>query len=197
MKKWRCVLYARVSTRKERGLQNPENQLRQLRDFADSQNWDVVHEYIDHESGAKSDRPEFIRMMNDASKRQFDVLLFWALDRFSREGIVPVLTNLKRLSGYGVKYRSYQEPFIDTLGEFGDLLAAFVAKIAELERKRIKARIMAGLDRAKAQGKTLGRRRLVFDRSKVTALRDEGMSINEICEALNLSHGTVQRVLAS
>jgi DNA invertase Pin-like site-specific DNA recombinase len=197
MKKWRCVLYARVSTRKERGLQNPENQLRQLREFAATQNWEVTEEFIDHESGSKADRPEFLRMMTAASKRQFDVLLFWSVDRFSREGIVPVLTNLKRLSSYGVKYRSYQEPFIDTLGEFGDLLAAFVAEIAELERKRIKARIMAGLDRAKAQGKTLGRRRLVFDRSKVTALRDEGMSINEICEALNLSHGTVQRVLAS
>ena len=56
---------------------------------------------------------------------------------------------------------------------------------------------MAGLDRAKAQGKTLGRRRLVFDRSKVTALRNEGKSINQICEALNLSHGTVQRALAN
>jgi DNA invertase Pin-like site-specific DNA recombinase len=197
MKKLRCVLYARVSTRKERGLQNPENQLRQLREFAASQNWEVVTEFIDHESGAKSDRPQFLAMMTAASKRQFDVLLFWSVDRFSREGIVPVLTNLKRLSSYGVKYRSYQEPFIDTLGEFGDLLAAFVAKIAELERKRIKARIMAGLDRAKAQGKTLGRRRLVFDRSKVTALRNEGKSINQICEALNLSHGTVQRALAN
>jgi DNA invertase Pin-like site-specific DNA recombinase len=196
MKKLRCVLYARVSTRKERGLQNPENQLRQLREFATSQQWEVTAEYIDHESGSKADRPEFQAMMHAASQRAFDVLLFWSVDRFSREGIVPVLTNLKRLSSYGVKYRSYQEPFIDTLGEFGDLLAAFVAKIAELERKRIKARIMAGLDRARAQGKTLGRRRLVFDRSKVTALRDEGMSINEICEALNLSHGTVQRVMA-
>ena len=130
MKKLRCVLYARVSTRKERGLQNPENQLRQLREFAASQNWEVVTEFIDHESGAKSDRPQFLAMMTAASKRQFDVLLFWSVDRFSREGIVPVLTNLKRLSSYGVKYRSYQEPFIDTLGEFGDLLAAFVAKIA-------------------------------------------------------------------
>jgi DNA invertase Pin-like site-specific DNA recombinase len=197
MKKLRCVLYARVSTRRERGLQNPENQLRQLREFAASQQWEVTAEYIDHVSGSKADRPQFLAMMHAASQRAFDVLLFWSVDRFSREGIVPVLTNLKRLSGYGVKYRSYQEPFIDTLGEFGDLLAAFVAKIAELERKRIKARIMAGLDRAKAQGKTLGRRRLVFDRSKVTALRAEGKSINEICEALNLSHGTVQRVLAS
>lgn len=195
MKKLRCALYGRVSTRKERGLQNPENQLRQLREFAASQNWDVTGEYVDHESGTKADRPEFLRMMEAASKRQFDVLLFWSVDRFSREGIVPVLSNLKRLSGYGVKYRSYQEPFIDTLGEFGDLLAAFVAKIAELERKRIQARIHAGLDRARSQGKVLGRRRLVVDRSKVWALRDRGKSIREIGEALGLSHGTVQRAI--
>jgi DNA invertase Pin-like site-specific DNA recombinase len=197
MKKLRCVLYARVSTRRERGLQNPENQLRQLREFASTQNWDVVEEYIDHESGSRSDRPQFLAMMTAASKRQFDVLLFWSVDRFSREGIVPVLTNLRRLSSYGVKYRSYQEPFIDTLGEFGDLLAAFVAKIAELERKRIRTRILAGLDRARAQGKVLGRRRLAFDRTKVWTLRDQGKSINEICEVLRLSHGTVQRVLAT
>jgi DNA invertase Pin-like site-specific DNA recombinase len=195
MKKLRCVLYARVSTRKERGLQNPETQLRQLREFADSQNWDVTAEFIDHESGSKSDRPQFLAMMHAASKRQFDILLFWSVDRFSREGIVPVLTNLKRLSSYGVRYRSYQEPFIDTTSEFGDLLAAFVAKIAELEHKRIRARINAGLDRARAKGVTLGRKRLVFDRSKVWAMKDKGHSIREISEALKLSHGTVQRAL--
>lgn len=191
MKKLRCVLYARVSTKKERGLQNPETQLRQLREFAATQNWDATAEYIDHESGSKADRPEFLHMMEAASKRQFDILLFWSVDRFSREGIVPVLTNLKRLSGYGVRYRSYQEPFIDTTSEFGDLLAAFVAKIAELERKRIRARINAGLDRARAKGVKLGRKRLVFDRSKVWKLKDAGHSTREISESLGLSHGTV------
>jgi DNA invertase Pin-like site-specific DNA recombinase len=195
MKKLRCVLYARVSTKKERGLQNPETQLRQLREFAVSQNWDVTAEFIDHEGGSKADRPEFLRMMEAAAKRQFDILLFWSVDRFSREGIVPVLTNLKRLSGYGVRYRSYQEPFIDTTSEFGDLLAAFVAKIAELERKRIRARINAGLERARAKGVKLGRKRLVFDRSKVWKMRDSGKSIREISESLRLSHGTVQRVI--
>ena len=195
MEKTRCVLYARVSTKRERGLQNPETQLRQLREFAATQDWELTAEYVDRESGAKADRPQFRRMMEDASRRQFDILLFWSVDRFSREGIVPVLSNLKRLSGYGVRYRSYQEPYIDTIGEFGDLLAAFVAKIAELERNRIRARINAGLARARAEGKTLGRRRLVFDRSKVWALKDAGKSITEISKALKLSHGTVQRAL--
>jgi DNA invertase Pin-like site-specific DNA recombinase len=70
-----------------------------------------------------------------------------------------------------------------------------VAKIAELERVRIAARISAGLDRARAEGKTLGRKRLVFDRQRVWDLRDQGRSITAICGALGLSHGTVQRTL--
>ena len=195
MKNLRCVLYARVSTRKERGLQNPENQLRQLREFAASQNWEVVAEYVDHESGSKADRPQFQHMMDAASKREFDVLLFWSVDRFSREGIVPVLMNLKRLSQYGVKYRSFQEPYIDTMGEFGDLLAAFVAKIAELERKRIRARILAGLDKARSEGKKFGRPRLIVDRKKVWTMRDAGKSISQIMREMKLSHGTVQRAI--
>jgi DNA invertase Pin-like site-specific DNA recombinase len=197
MKKLRCVLYARVSTRKERGLQNPETQLRQLREFAVSQNWDVTAEYIDHESGSNADRPEFLRMLDAASKRHFDILLFWSVDRFSREGIVPVLTNLKRLSGYGVRYRSYQEPFIDTTSEFGDLLAAFVAKIAELERKRIRARINAGLDRARAQGKVLGRPRAAVRREHVLALRGRGKSIRQIAAETGVSAMTVQRIVVA
>jgi DNA invertase Pin-like site-specific DNA recombinase len=96
---------------------------------------------------------------------------------------------------YGVRYRSYQEAFIDTTSAFGDLLAAFVAKIAELERKRIVERIHAGLSRARAEGKKLGRKRIVFDRQKVYDLRDQGQSISAICGNLGLSRGTVQRAL--
>lgn len=193
----RCALYGRVSTKLEKGLQDPEVQLRQLRKFATTQKWEVTVEYVDRESGAKADRPEFKRMMEAASKREFDVLLFWSLDRFSREGIVPVLTNLKRLSDYRVKYRSFQEPYIDTTQEFGDLIAAFAAKLAELERKRIRARVMAGLEKAKADGKKLGRPRVVVDRKNVWDLRNHGKSIREIEAALKISHGTVQRILAS
>jgi len=134
-------------------------------------------------------------MLDSAAKREFDVLLFWSVDRFSREGIVPVLTNLKRLSGYGVKYRSYQEPYIDTTHEWGDLLAAFVAKIAELERKRIRTRIMVGLEKARADGKTFGRPRILVDRRRIWALRDAGKRISQIMREMKLSHGTVQRAI--
>jgi DNA invertase Pin-like site-specific DNA recombinase len=193
----RCVLYARVSTKAEKGLQDPEVQLLQLRKFAASQKWKITAEFVDRESGAKADRPQFKRMLAAASKHEFDVLLFWSLDRFSREGIVPVLTNLKRLTDYKVKYRSFQEPYIDTTNEWGDLIAAFAAKLAELERNRIRARIMAGLEKARADGKHLGRRRLVVDRAKVWRMRKDGQSIRAISASLDLSHGMVQRILAA
>jgi DNA invertase Pin-like site-specific DNA recombinase len=189
------AIYARVSTKAEKGLQDPEVQLRQLRQFAASQEWKIQAEYVDRDSGAKADRPEFKRMMNAAAQREFDILLFWSLDRFSREGIVPVLTNLKRLSDYGVKYRSLQEPYIDTTNEFGDLITAFAAKLAELERKRIRTRIVAGLEKARADGKALGRPRIIVDRSRISAMRQAGASIRSIAAELKLSHGTVQRVI--
>jgi len=86
---FRCALYARVST-KDKG-QEVENQLRQLREFAERSGWTIAAEYIDHESGKVSDREQFQQMFEDASKRQFDVLLFWSLDRLSREGVLPTL----------------------------------------------------------------------------------------------------------
>jgi DNA invertase Pin-like site-specific DNA recombinase len=193
----KCALYARVSTEQKRGRQDPEVQLRQLRRFAVTQGWKVTQEYVDRETGAKADRAQFQCMLTDASKRKFDVLLFWSIDRFSREGILPVLTHMKRLSDYGVKYRSFEEPYIDTTHEFGDLLAAFAAKLAELERKRIKARVKAGLEAARAKGKTLGRPRVVVNRAKVWALKDAGRSIRDIAATMKLSHGTVQRALAA
>jgi DNA invertase Pin-like site-specific DNA recombinase len=190
-----CVLYARVSTQEKRGRQDPEVQLKQLRRFAATQGWKVTEEYIDRDTGAKADRTQFQRMLADAAKRKFDVLLFWSIDRFSREGILPVLTHMKRLSDHGVKFRSYEEPYIDTTHEFGDLLAAFAAKLAELERKRIRARIKAGLETARAKGVVLGRPRVLVNRPKVWGLADAGHSIRDISTALKLSHGTVQRAL--
>jgi DNA invertase Pin-like site-specific DNA recombinase len=118
-----------------------------LRRFAASQEWKGAAVYVDRESGAKADRQAFKQMMDAASKRKFDILLFWSLDRFSREGIVPVLTSLKRLSDYGVKYRSLQEPYIDTANGWGDMIVAFAAKLAELERNEFRRALRLGLRR--------------------------------------------------
>src|ERR1035441_7662261 len=87
----RTALYARVSTKD--GRQDTENQLRQLRDFAASQKWTIVHEYVDKASGKRSDREQFQKMFAGASRREFDILLFWSLDRLSREGTVETLNH--------------------------------------------------------------------------------------------------------
>src|SRR5262245_30409649 len=96
----RIAIYDRVSTAK----QDPENQGDQLRDFATRQSWAITHVYTDVVSGSKSerDRPQFKKLMEAASKREFDLVLFWALDRFSREGTLPTLHHLQRLDSYGV-----------------------------------------------------------------------------------------------
>lgn len=181
----KVAIYARVSTSDKN--QDPENQLRQLRRYCESQGWQIVDEYVDHASGTKSDRIEFNRMFQAASRSTFDIVLFWSLDRFSREGIVKTLQRLNDLAHYGIKYRSLQEPYIDTTHPFGDLLAAFVAKIAEMERQRICERVKAGLQKARAQGKRLGRPKLIFDRFRLLRLREEGKSYAQIAEELGLS----------
>jgi len=159
--------------------------------------WPVIAEYEDRESGTKGakDRPQFSAMMQAASRREFDIVLVWSLDRFSREGIGKTFDHLKRLDKYGVKFRSYSESFLDTTAEFGELVAAIFAFVAAFERRRIVERIRAGLARARSEGTALGRPRVVVDRQKVWRLRDRGKSINDICELMGLSHGTVQRVV--
>lgn len=197
----KAAMYLRVSTkgRKNGKEQSPENQRRQLTAFAESMGWEMVKVFEDRESGSKGEqgRPQFKAMFDAASRREFDVVLFWSLDRFSREGMVETLLSLKRLADYGVKYRSLQEGYIDTTNPFGDLLTAFVAKIAAMERERIKERIYAGLERARAEGKELGRPRLAVDRPEVLRLHREGLSIRAIAAQTGYSHGTVQRVLSA
>src|SRR5215472_5891791 len=96
----RVSLYARVSKRDSK--QDTENQLAQLREFARAQNWTIVHEYVDRATGKHSDREQFQRLFENASKRKFDLVLFWSLDRFSREGVRETLDHLERLSSSGV-----------------------------------------------------------------------------------------------
>src|SRR5689334_10618324 len=106
----RIALYARVSTKD--GQQDTENQLVQLRGYAAQMGWQIVSEFVDHESGSKSDREQLQEMFKAASQRKFDVLLFWSLDRLSREGVLPTLQYLNRLTGYGIGWRSFTEQYL-------------------------------------------------------------------------------------
>ncbi len=181
------AIYARVST-KDRG-QETENQLVQLRGFAASQGWTVFAEFVDHESGSHDDRPHFKQMFKDASQRKFDVLLFWSLDRLSREGVLETLQHLQRLTGYGVGYRSFTEQYLDSCGIFKDAVIGILAVIAKQERIRISERTKAGLARARAKGKILGRPRVMVEAAEVTRLRSAGHSFAAIAKELGVSVG--------
>ena len=153
----KAAIYARVST-KDKG-QEVENQLRQLREFAASQGWTIYREFMDRETGATDDRDEFQSMFRDASQHKFDVLLFWALDRLSREGVLETFQHLNRLTTYGVGYRSFTEQYFDSCGIFKDAVIAIIATVAKQERVRISQRVKAGLETAsRAFQKRSGRR---------------------------------------
>jgi DNA invertase Pin-like site-specific DNA recombinase len=193
----RAAIYARVSTKD--GRQDTENQLRQLRAFAETQGWTAVHEYVDRASGKRGDREQFQRMFAEASKREFDCLLFWSLDRLSREGTVATLNHLQRLSDYGVNYRSFTEQYLDSTGMFKEAVIGILAAVAKQERIRLSERTVAGLERAKAQGRVGGRPKaedadpkLV---TKIARLRAQGESIRAIAIGVKKSPNTVQRLL--
>jgi DNA invertase Pin-like site-specific DNA recombinase len=159
-----AALYARVST--SDGRQEVDNQLLELRRFAASQNWEIVREYVDHESGGTAERLHFRQLLKDAAQCKFDVVLFWSLDRFTREGALATLQHLNTLTSYGVGYRSFSEPYLDSCGLFKDAIIAILGTIAKQERIRLSERVKAGLARAKRQGtrtgRKIGRPRVVF-----------------------------------
>jgi DNA invertase Pin-like site-specific DNA recombinase len=189
------ALYARVSTR-DKG-QDTENQLRQLREFCAKQDWHVINEYVDRATGKNSDREQFRELFIAASRREFDLVLFWSLDRFSREGVLATLQHLQRLTSYGVGYRSFTEAYLDSCGMFKDAVISILATIAKQERIRLSERTIAGLERARARGRVGGRPRVRVDRHRIVSLRQSGCSLANIATQLKLSKTTVARIVAS
>jgi DNA invertase Pin-like site-specific DNA recombinase len=183
------AIYGRVSTR-DRG-QETENQLAQLRTFAATQGWTVFREYIDHESGAHDSRPQFQQMFKDGSQRKFDTVVFWSLDRLSREGVLATLQHLQRLTSYGIGYRSFTEQYLDSCGIFKDVVVGILATVAKQERVRISERTKAGLATARARGVILGRPRLKIDLPELSRLRAEGLSFRAVALKLGVSVATV------
>lgn len=190
----RVALYARIST-KDKG-QDTENQLRELREYCARAGYQPPVEYVDQASGSTSARPEFQRLMTDARQRRFDLVLFWSLDRFSREGVTETLNHLKRLTSFGVNWRSHTEQYLDSCGVFREAVLAILAAIAKQERVRISERTLAGLARAKAKGKRLGRPKAILDPTSIRELRSRGLSYAQIASEAGVGRSTVARVLA-
>ena len=184
----RTAIYARVSTR-ERG-QDTQNQLHQLHEFAGRQGWIIVNEFVDHESGSTDDREQFQAMFQAASRREFDIQLFWSLDRFSREGVFETLTHLNRLTGYGVHYRSFTEQWFDSCGIFRDAVISIMATLAKQERVRISERTKAGLERARREGKALGRPKVEVNTDEIRLLRAQGLSWSAVAVQTGIARAT-------
>jgi len=189
----RVALYARVSTKNS---QDPETQLLALRDYAQARKLEVFAEYVDVGiSGGKDSRPALNRLMDDAKRRRFDAVLVARFDRFARSTRHLVLA-LEEFNALGVDFISLSES-VDTSTPMGKMVYVVIAAVAELERSLIRERVVMGLQRAKAQGKQLGRPKVQASEEQLLALSEQGLSSRQIAEQLNLSPSTVLRRLAA
>jgi DNA invertase Pin-like site-specific DNA recombinase len=189
----RVAIYARVST-DDKG-QDPENQLRQLREWCGRMAYPVVREYVEHENGGKGVeyRKQLSAMFASAARREFDLLLVWSLDRFSREGMAATVAHLQRLASHGVAFRSFTEEHLSTENELvRNILLAVLASLAKLEREKISQRTKAGLERARAMGKRLGRRKFA-DGEKLRAALDTGASWHAVSAMTKIPYSTVKK----
>ena len=190
----RCLIYSRVST----ADQHYENQITQLTEYANKQGWTVTEVKTDTASGSKSmeDRQGLKEVFQLAHKKKFDILLFWSLDRFSREGSRKTLEYLTTLDSYGIQWHSFTEQYISSLGIFADAIISLLSCLAKQERVRISERTRAGLERVKAQGIKLGRPAVkpeVVQRAK--DLRAKGISYSAIGKEMHLSKARAYQLI--
>lgn len=187
----RVALYARVSTT-DKG-QDPEMQLRELREYCQRRGWTAVDEYTDNGvSGSKYSRPELNRMMADANRRKFDAVIVWRFDRFARS-VSHLLRALETFRSLGIEFVSYTEA-VDTSMAVGKMTFTVLGAVAELERSLVRERTIAGVRNARARGKKLGRPRKALQSGQIQMLRSSGQSYRAIAQTLGLSHTAVMHV---
>lgn len=189
----RVAVYARVST----GEQTPDNQLQQLNIVAERMGWQIVAEFVDHGfSGAKGRdrRPAYDRLHGAIVRREIDVVMAWSVDRLGRslQQLVGLLCDLqaKKVDLY------LHQQGIDTTTPAGKAMFQMCGVFAEFEHAMIQERVKAGLERARTQGKTLGRPRTPIDvERKIQTARQQGKGIKKIARELGIGVSTVQRVV--
>ena len=190
----RVALYARVST----DGQTTDNQLCELRAAAARQGWNVAVEFVDHGiSGAKGrrDRPQFHALLNGVARREFDMVAAWSVDRLGRS-LQDLVTFLADLQSKRIDLYLHQQA-LDTSTPSGKAMFGMLGVFAEFERSIIQDRVKAGLARAKAKGKTLGRPRIdAVIEAKVRELAAGGMGKGRIARTLGIGVSVTQRILA-
>jgi DNA invertase Pin-like site-specific DNA recombinase len=184
----RAALYCRVST----GDQHLETQLYDLRELAKQRGYEIVHEYTDIISGAKSKRPGLDKLMADARRHRFDVVLVAAFDRIARN-VRHFLEVLDELSSLQIEFLSKREN-IETGGPLGRAMVVIVGAVSELERSLIVKSVRAGMRRAKLEGRRIGRAPLNVDRAAIIRDRLSGVSLTEVAKRHHVSRATVCRL---
>ena len=190
----KVAIYVRVSTKG----QELDNQLLQLREYAKKSGWEIYKEYCDIISGKEQSRPAYDQLFNDAHKKLFDIVLFWDISRFSRAGTLFTLQKLKELDNLGIQWHSYQDKYLSSVGEFKDVVISILATLAKIEREKISERTKAGLQRAKAQGKKLGRPSIpkeVVDKV-IEYLKEGKLSYSQISQLVTykIKYGKVKHI---
>lgn len=191
--KTRVVIYARVSTKSK---QDTQHQLRELRTYCAQMKYEIYQEYVDNESGGRGlgERQQFTQMFKDAHMRKFDLVLFWALDRFSREGMWKTITYLQKLDDYGVRFHSLTEEYINTDIEMvRNMLLSVLSDFAKLEREKISRRTKTALETARRRGKQLGTPPKDYLRPDIKELANQGLSKLAIARKLKVSKNTVKK----
>ena len=183
----RAAVYIRVSTNE----QNPDLQKHELPEYCDRRGWQAVDTYIDTVSGRKDRRPALDRLMADAKRRKFDVVVVWRFDRFARS-TSHLLRALEDFSALGIDFVSITES-IDTSTPTGKMVFTVLGAVAELERSIIRERVIAGQRAAKRRGVKFGRPIVAVDSSYVLKLRQDGLSWREIAAQTGIAKDTLRR----
>ena len=191
----RAAIYARVSTTNHG--QDVSVQTRELRQFAEARGWNIAGEYLDEGiSGTKDRRPALDKLMSDAHKRKFDVVVCWRFDRFARS-VSHLLRALENFNALGIAFVSLSEN-VDTTTPAGKMIFTVLGAVAELERSLIVERVRAGMRNARAKGKRIGRPPLTVldaeDRRAIAKAYWQGeSSFRDLAKRFETSVGTVQR----
>lgn len=185
-----ALIYARVSTKE----QNIDMQIIDLRGYAQARGFEVAHEYIDYASGSKSNRENYQKLFNDVRKRKIDAVLVWKFDRFARS-TKELINALEEFRALGVDFISYKEN-VDTSTPAGKILFTMISAFAEFEREIIRERVRAGMEKAKAKGKVMGRPKIpAFTIKSVLEMKNNGMSYTSICKKLKISKSAYYKIV--
>ncbi len=183
----KVAIYVRVSTND----QNPDMQLKELRDYCQRMKYEIYKEYVDiGESGAKTSRPQFNLFMEDMRKRLFDAVLVWKLDRMGRS-LLHLLQIMEELKSKNIDFISYSQN-LNTTDSTGKLLFNIIGSFAEFERDIIRERVVAGKKRSTIKQ---GRKSLQINRYEVIRMREEGKTLEQIGNELGCSHVTIHNII--